>query len=388
MKRVLFCYDGPVMKDEDNNYYGSALNDDVFKRYKFFGNDISILIRVKQVTKNEAIKKFSLISKDYKIIEVPNINKIKGILFERKKALDIIEKEVVKHDYVIVRIPSSIGDLAIKSCKKNNKKYLVEVVGCIWGSLWNHSIKGKIASPMRFLQTKRSIKNSPFVIYVSNSFLQRRYPTKGNYIGCSDVCIKENNSTIITNRLEKIENTNLNKIVVGTCAAIDIRYKGQEYVIKALKLLKDNNINIEYQLVGGGNKNRLLKIAQKYGVVNNVKFIGTKPHSEVFEWYDNLDVYIQPSNQEGLCRSIIEAMSRGCPCVVSSAGGNPELIDSKYVFHKGNVKDLERKILELLSSKKNMLNQAKRNYDEAQKYEQEKLEKKRYSFYHEFKNSK
>ena len=64
----------------------------------------------------------------------------------------------------------------------------------------------------------------------------------------------------------------------------------------------------------------------------------------MFKFYENIDVYIQPSYQEGLCRSIVEAMSKACPVVCSDAGGNYELIQEEFIFHKGNSKALQKKI--------------------------------------------
>ena len=43
------------------------------------------------------------------------------------------------------------------------------------------------------------------------------------------------------------------KIVIGTAAAVNVKYRGQQYVIEALGELKKQGItNYEYHLVGGG----------------------------------------------------------------------------------------------------------------------------------------
>ena len=48
---------------------------------------------------------------------------------------------------------------------------------------------------------------------------------------------------------------------------------------------------------------------------------------KVFEWLDTIDLYVQPSLTEGMPRAAIEAMSRGCPVVVSDVGGLKNLVD-------------------------------------------------------------
>ena len=45
---------------------------------------------------------------------------------------------------------------------------------------------------------------------------------------------------------------------------------------------------------------------------------------------DNIDVFIMPSLQEGLPRSMVEAMSRGCNVIGSRVGGIPELLDDNF----------------------------------------------------------
>lgn len=379
--KVLFCYDGPIVKNNENNYYGIAINDEMLIRYEKIAENINIAIRVKTLC-NDDISKFSLINKQkYNIIECPNLLSIKGFLFNRKKCKKIIEEQVKKADYIIARLPSMIGNLSIKIAKKYKRPYLVELVGCPWDALWNHSTKGKIIAPYMWYITKRRISNAPNVIYVSNKFLQNRYPTKGKELSCSDVVLEKIDDSVLEKRLNKI--TENNNIVIGTLGAINVKYKGQQYVIKAVNKLKKQGINLEYEIVGGGDNQYLSKLIKKYKLEENVKILGKIEHKEVFKWLDNIDIYIQPSNQEGLCRALVEAMSRACPCIASNVGGNPELIDKKYIFRKKNVKNLMNKIKNMSSEE--MKEQAKINFNKAKKYDKEKLEKKRNKFYEEIK---
>ena len=56
----------------------------------------------------------------------------------------------------------------------------------------------------------------------------------------------------------------------------------------------------------------------------------------VLEWLNDVDIYIQPSRQEGLPRALIEAMSRGCPAFGSTAGGIPELLSPECLHQPGD----------------------------------------------------
>lgn len=51
---------------------------------------------------------------------------------------------------------------------------------------------------------------------------------------------------------------------------------------------------------------------------------------------DTCDIYVQPSLQEGLPRALIEAMSRGCPCIGARTAGIPELLPEECLTSRGS----------------------------------------------------
>lgn len=389
--RVLFCHDGPLRKDELNYYYGTAHNDETFRRYFTIADKLAVVIRVNEISKAEAEAKLSKITvSPFEVVQCPNISSLKGILFRRHKARKIIKDAVVKSDYVIARLPSMIGFIAIDFAKKYNKPYLVEVVACPWDAFWNHSLIGKLVAPSMYFATKRRVRDAGYVVYVTNEFLQKRYPTIGNSINCSNVALREFDDAIIEARLNKICNMNYDsKIVIGTTAAVDVLFKGQQYIIKALGKLKKQGINnFEYQLVGGGDQAYLRSVAEKYHVIDQVKFLGPIPHSKVFEWLDTIDIYVQPSRQEGLPRALIEAMSRGLPAFGARTAGIPELLEERYIFSNTN-KNINE-ICNILQSfnKETMTIQAQQNYIESKKYDKYMIEERRRKFFNKFKDLK
>ena len=366
--KLLFCYDGPIEKDEFGDYYSTALTDEMFSRYECISNEITIVIRVNHTKKELLNDKYMPLSKDkYNIVECPSIASIKGLLFNKRECYRIIGKCIKEADAIIIRLPSFLGNIAFRLSEKEKKPYLIELVGCAWGALWNYNFKGKIIAPFMKMATKNALKKTNYAVYVSNEFLQKEYPTNGQSIACSNVILKTVDDDIIKKRYEKIKNFNFSKkIVIGTLGAIDIKYKGHEYVIHAIKLLTKMGYNVEYQIVGNGSSHRLDTISKKYGVSNSVNILGPMKHEDVFTWIDNLDIYIQPSNTEGLCRAIIEAMSRGCPVIASDVGGNPELIDNNFIFKKKKYKELCNCILKM--DKETMFKQAELNFNNSKTY--------------------
>ena len=367
---LLFVHDHKFRYEKGIFYSTGGLSDEVLQRYTRIFGKVNIIARVVQ-KKDEELSQ----------IENKNVSIFGTSLFLSDKKL--IQDKVKESDYIIVRLPSVLGGKVIKYAQKHRKPYLVELVACPWDALWNHSVKGKAVAPFAFLKTKQLVKNAPFTLYVTNEFLQKRYPSLGKSIGCSDVNISEMDKEVLNIRCEKIENYN-KKIILGTIASVDVKYKGQGYVIKAIAKLKKEGYYIEYQLVGGGKGEYLINLAKSLGVEKQIKLLGSLPHNDVFSWIDTIDIYVQPSKQEGLPRALIEAMSRGCPAIGSSIGGIPELLREDRRFSAGDVNEICA-LLKKMIEKNVFAKDAVENFEIAQKYNESILNKRRESFYKFFK---
>lgn len=387
--KLLFVYESlKIFEDNKGDFY-SGWNQEVWDRYLNIFQDMTVMCRKDEKKYDSFFAKKHFEKFDNKRImymAIPNLKaSIKSYISieKRRNLYKIIESEVIKSDCVIVRIPNEASLLTIKLAKKHNKPYLVEVVGCAWDSLWNHSTKGKLTALFNYLAMKKAVSNAPYALYVTNKFLQKRYPCHGQTIGISDVTLPPLSDYFLQQRVLKINNKKKNGlIVIGTLAAVNVKYKGQEYVIKAISKLNKEGYNFEYHLAGGGDINHLKSLAERYNVVDKVKFLGSLPYEKVFDYLNEIDLYIQPSKIEGLPRSIVEAMSRACPILGSATGGIPELLNEKSIFTVGSVNE----ICNLLKSfdNKTMLEQAYCNFEKAKEFNKELLNEKRASFYREF----
>ena len=66
-------------------------------------------------------------------------------------------------------------------------------------------------------------------------------------------------------------------------------------------------------------------------------FNGVLPSGQpVLNWLDDIDIYVQPSFQEGLPRALVEAMSGGRPAFASTTGGIPELLPADCLHCPGD----------------------------------------------------
>ena len=378
-RRVLFIHDGPRKKDLKGNIWGYSSDLELKERYSYLGGKVDFLMRIFSMEKS--LENEMLVLQYYKIdvIGVPPFNRPRFLL-NYYKASNIIKDTIKKYDILIIRLPSTIGSLSLKYAKKYKIPYLVEVVACPWDALWNYSVLGKLYAPFSFLKLRRNVKYAPFVIYVTNGFLQSRYPNYRQNIGISDVVIKGCSNA----KLEYYAKMDTkNTYHIATLAAIDVPYKGQEFVIKAMSYLKGKGYNLVYHIAGGGRQDRLRKITNKLRLEANVVFEGLLKRDKVLCLLDSIDIYIQPSKLEGLPRALVEAMSRGCVCVGTDVGGIPELLTSEFVFKAGDVNEIISKIEQIIHSK-DKATVARDNINKASIFQKDILDAKRNSFYDSF----
>lgn len=393
--KILFIQGGSRLKqDTEGNWYTDPnFNDDVWKRYVDLADSLTILLRRERkiYTKEYALQKFNKVLDDSRIRIVPLVDFTESKLsmlnpFVYKEIKRVIFAEVQKVDKCFIRSGSHYTRVAYDACIKYHKPYLFEATGFAYESFSHHSLIGRIIANKVENDYRLMARDAVQATYVTSEALQKRYPcASGKMIGVSNVQLSALDDSILTKRLKKIQNRqSSDTLVLGTAAFLDVKWKGQYLVIKALAELKRQGYtNFRYELLGMGTGQELIKLAESLGVKDEVKVIGAVPHSKVFEWLDSLDMYIQPSFQEGLCRAIIEAMSRGLPVVCSNTGGNYELIDNDYIFDCGDYNKMSSLLIDIQD---HLSEQSKKNFEESKKYEKSMLDSRRKAFFREFVN--
>lgn len=375
-----FCHYLPIYKDINGNYCSTTLNNTLFKRYFRIVDKLYVLTRVYEIDISYEEAHQEKIDLDgVEIIEFPNLSSFVYLssFNHHKKRIQII---IDKCDFVFIR-GGLIANIAAEYSRKIKKPYLVECAYCSWDDYWNHGFIGKIVAPFMEIQQKRITKNAAFVIYVTESWLQKRYPTNGNSTYASNVYLPIQKDFSLDNRFRKNQSIDTKKIVVGTIGGVDNKAKGHKYVLKAMSILKKKyGINIFYEAVGSGSGDYLKKIAQNKRIDNQLNLKKQLTHEEILNWLDYIDLYIQPSLQEGLPRSLIEAMSRGCLCIGSSTAGIPELLEHQFVFKRKRVKQLVKRILQIINSA-NKNDVSSKNYKKSLEYNLEDLDCRRNKIY-------
>ena len=387
MDLLLVYEDKAALDREGNVYIGTAFSNSALECYFQHFDHVTMLVRRADVSPDDT-KRLSGMNKvttdRLSVVFLPNPTAdMKSYLNPQthKEFKRTVLDQIKPDRAVIVRVPSSSGTIAADYCHRIGKPFLAEVIGCPWDSLWNHSMKGKVLALPAWKNLRRVMRNAPYSVYVTNEFLQRRYPTKGITAAISDVELQSMDQSVLDARLAHICN-HTGKIKIATSGGL-VSYKGQQLVIQALaKLRAQGKTNYEYHLAGSGDDITLRNLSKELGVEDQVVFEGRLAHEQMFTWLDEMDLYIQPSMTEGMPRSLIEAMSRGLPALGTKTGGIPELLGETQVFPKKDVNAIASKLIEMTQS--SMIKMAKANFDKAMGFEKERLQIKRYEIYHNF----
>lgn len=306
----------------------------------------------------------------------------KSYIFPSPSVFKALKKAISKVDLVVGYLPSLNAEIAAFIARALGKKYMSMLVACTWDGLWNQDWKRKIVAPYRFLLNREVLRNSDYALYVTREFLQKRYPSKGLSAGISDVVLPPVDQDALTRRLKRINDISRPDVInLVTTASVNVRYKGQRFVLEALRILKDMGYeNYRYYLIGGGSQASLHSLATHLGIADQVIFLGKVPHEKVFQVLDDMDIYVHPSLQEGLPRSMVEAMSRALPVIGSNTGAIPELIDNEYVVKRKSPEMIADALLHLRSIE-NLSNLARRNFNKAKEFQSSVLDSRRNEFY-------
>ena len=130
--------------------------------------------------------------------------------------------------------------------------------------------------------------------------------------------------------LPVIDHKKNDDVIEICCVASITTRKGQHYILEALR--KTDNLKdykIHFTFVGDGDQRPYLeKYAADNGLNDYISFVGVT--NQVDKYLVNSDIYILPSEDEGLPMAILEAMRASLPIVSTPVGGIPEIIIDGY----------------------------------------------------------
>lgn len=307
-----------------------------------------------------------------------------GKLFFQGESL--LGSALERADAVVIRNSFMTGPL-VSLCRKYNKPYALEVSGNYFRAFWYHgSLSGKVLAPFMEWQSRHCIRNAPYALYVTQQELQAQYPTNGKSVGISNVALPDNPEWQASTFNIRQESTLQEPFTIGFCGSLSNRQKGVHNAIKALAWCKDDLPPFKFHVIGAGDTTPWQELADKYGLSGFIVFDGFMPGGQpVLNWMSKLDLFLYPSLQDGLPRSLIEAMYCGCPALSSNIGGISELLPDEALHQPGDITTLSRQITEVINSMETRQKWAERNHAKASEFRTSRLEPRREHFWAEFK---
>jgi len=136
--------------------------------------------------------------------------------------------------------------------------------------------------------------------------------------------------------------------IIGIVARLE-EIKGHKYFIDAAKIVQDKGYDAKFVIAGIGSQEQFLKQYVKDINADNVIFLGFV--SNVSDLNNIMYLQINASSYEALGLAAIEGMRVGVPAVVTSFGGNPEVVAdgiNGYVINGQNSEEFAEKIIKLL----------------------------------------
>ncbi|MCC3375553.1 glycosyltransferase [Cohnella sp. REN36] len=387
---VLWAHDHMFYYNESGRFYsGGKLPYKVWQRYLNVFDRLTVVGRGRKLPADaDSAGKTLSSGPNVEFLVLPSLSNPVNKLIKKGYVERMLSEAILQADAVIARLPSELGAEAVRLARKFGKPFAVEVVACAWDGLWNYgSVQGKLYAPFSYQKTRSLVSQAPYAMYVTDSFLQRRYPNKAGRVGvCSNVEIAESPAEVLERRLAGIRGRQEEKpIVFGLIGSLNGRTKGIDVALRALSRIRDQLPPFEFRILGDGSQDRWKALADRLSLGDAVKFCGVLPSGQaVWEWLDEIDLYLQPSFQEGLPRAAIEAMSRGCPVIGSTAGGIPELIGEECLHKPGHDRQLAERILAFAGRTDALAEQAKRNFARSADYVKTKLDDRRQRFWQSF----
>lgn len=381
MTTCLFVHDHRFLSD-GSSYYSDKLPYSVWLRYLLHFSKVTVFARSSSALLDKDNTPIS--SGPGVVFEVASYGGSKFSFFRAISRQDTkLRKLIASHDVLVIRLPSELGLMAARIALQLKKPYVVEVVGCAWASLWYYgTYLAKAYAPVQFLRMRRAVRRAAFASYVTQNFLQRRYPsaTGSQTVAISNVELAAPDPAVGLSRLGRITKRE-GPFVLGLVGSFTAKHKGVHIAIEALALATAFP-DCQLRILGSGKPALYQDIAQRLGVGDRVFFDGVRSSGAgVFEWLDGVDLYLQPSLTEGVPRALIEAMSRGCPSLASAVGGIPELLPAASLVPPGDAKYLARSLMRYIPNREWQGEQALANIAKAKLYTKDKLDSRRASFF-------
>ena len=147
--------------------------------------------------------------------------------------------------------------------------------------------------------------------------------------------------------------------------------KGQIDAIKACEVLVKNNIDFNFNIVGGFEESyekEFMKFYEQCSYKDKINLIGFTSEVDIF--IQKADIFIFPSYGEGLSNAFLEAISNNLVCLTYQNTSFPELQELGLYFNMAenkNIDNLKKKLLHIIQILDIEKNKSQKNHNLSKK---------------------
>ncbi|MCB0323071.1 MAG: glycosyltransferase family 4 protein [Bdellovibrionales bacterium] len=156
------------------------------------------------------------------------------------------------------------------------------------------------------------------------------------------------------------------------CVGRLIARKGQRILLEACRRLKEQGTPVVVTLVGtGDSEDEYRRLAKQWGISDSVEFKGYVPREELPAHYATADVFVLPSENEGMSIATLEALAAGLPLLLTPTPGTELMVEeggNGHLFPIGDATVLTERIRTLIAEPERLRRYSARSRELAQTF--------------------
>lgn len=248
----------------------------------------------KEILKNH--KKVFCLNLPYKIPNIKTLHKL--YIFIKTQQPDVVHTSGAEANFygVLAAKFASVPKIVAEEIGTPSQSYLGKLIFRFIYQLSDY-IVGNSLPVINYLREENKVSDKKLCL-IPNPILFKELPKRKSHTPILKL--------ISVSRLEKVKNI--------------------RDVLHVIKRLKEENIKIEYNIIGSGSEETTLrKEVENLNLNNEVNFLGFI--SNPYPFLLKSDLYLLNSFTEGFSNSLVEAMYSGTPSVSSKSGSAEEIIN-------------------------------------------------------------
>lgn len=386
--KLMVATDAHLFETPDGRHWSKNIYEYKFwTRYLNVFDHVRIVARVKKID-NVNEKLAAVDGPGVEVFGIPFYQGPKQLLIKYMSIHRSLRNVSVGCDVALFRLPSQTAQMALIHTNKD-----IPIAGEIVYDPYDDLDRPEDGFFLRMLRKKIHSNMKKFcatanaVSYVTKEIIQNHYPSYARIHG-EDIAHFESSYSTITLSADAFtgcRNYSGKKKLWAALSAVSMNddRKGVKVLISAIKEGRDNGYDLNAIIIGDGSMRASFeKYAQELGVSDNIVFTGLLPSSnDVRAVLMKADIFVFPTQAEGLPRGILEAMAAGMPVLSTPVGGIPEILDAEYLFAPKDSHGFCHAMCDFLDNPDKMTEISKKNFEISKQFENSLLQKRRDEFY-------